>query len=99
LMTTLPSSVDNRDKHVRALLRLRTPWVSEIWGIGLIFILGLRSPYHGVVRLKPLSLFNKKPDIKKSRHRPESATGPLTASVQLENDISSIDQEDPLSIG
>ncbi|VDL16009.1 unnamed protein product [Hymenolepis diminuta] len=50
----------------------------------LIFILGLRSPCHAVIRLRLLSLLDKKPDVKKSRRRPESAEGLLTASVQLE---------------
>ncbi|KAM3188340.1 hypothetical protein ACTXT7_000461 [Hymenolepis weldensis] len=40
-----------------------------------IFILDLRSPCHAEIRLRLLSLLDKKPDIKKSRRRPESAGG------------------------
>ncbi|KAM3184415.1 hypothetical protein ACTXT7_008394 [Hymenolepis weldensis] len=49
-----------------------------------IFILGLQSPCHAEFRLRLLSLLDKKPDVKKSPRRPESAGGLLTASVQLE---------------
>ncbi|KAM3183560.1 hypothetical protein ACTXT7_010092 [Hymenolepis weldensis] len=48
----------------------------------LIFILGLRSPCQAEIRLRLLSLLDKEPDIKKSHGRPNSAAGPLTASVQ-----------------
>ncbi|KAM3179861.1 hypothetical protein ACTXT7_017443 [Hymenolepis weldensis] len=48
------------------------------------FILGLRSPCHAAIRLRLLSLLGKKPDVRRSRRRPESAAGLLTASVQLE---------------
>ncbi|KAM3178986.1 hypothetical protein ACTXT7_001493 [Hymenolepis weldensis] len=41
----------------------------------LISIPGLRSPSHGEIRLRLLSLLDKKPDITKSRCRPESAGG------------------------
>ncbi|VDL63139.1 unnamed protein product [Hymenolepis diminuta] len=50
----------------------------------LISILGLLSPSHAEIRLKLLSPLDKKSDVKKSRYRPESAGGLLTASVQLE---------------
>ncbi|KAM3184642.1 hypothetical protein ACTXT7_007951 [Hymenolepis weldensis] len=50
----------------------------------LIFTLDLRSPCHNEIRLRFLSLLDKKPDVKKSRRRPESAGGLLTASFQLE---------------
>ncbi|KAM3171008.1 hypothetical protein ACTXT7_017468 [Hymenolepis weldensis] len=50
----------------------------------LIFIHGPRYPCHPEVRLRLLSILGKKPDVKKSRRRPESAGGLLTASVQLE---------------
>ncbi|KAM3180466.1 hypothetical protein ACTXT7_016227 [Hymenolepis weldensis] len=62
----------------------------------LIFILGLRSRCHAEIRLRLLSLLDKKPDVKKSRRRPESAARLLTA--RPENDLSSIDQGDPLPI-
>ncbi|VUZ46892.1 unnamed protein product [Hymenolepis diminuta] len=48
------------------------------------FILGLRSPYHAEIRLRLLALLDKKPDVKKSNYRSESAGGLLTTSVQLE---------------
>ncbi|KAM3184662.1 hypothetical protein ACTXT7_007917 [Hymenolepis weldensis] len=41
----------------------------------LIFILGLLPPCHAEIRLRNLSLLDKKPDVKKSRRRPESAVG------------------------
>ncbi|VDL63299.1 unnamed protein product [Hymenolepis diminuta] len=48
------------------------------------FILGLRSPCHTEICLRFLPLLDKKPDVRKSRRRSESAEGLLTASVQLE---------------
>ncbi|KAM3174194.1 hypothetical protein ACTXT7_011024 [Hymenolepis weldensis] len=62
----------------------------------LIFILGLRSPCHSEIRLRLLFLLDKKPDVKTSRSRPEFAGGLLTA--RRGNDLSSIDQGDPLPI-
>ncbi|KAM3179045.1 hypothetical protein ACTXT7_001351 [Hymenolepis weldensis] len=50
----------------------------------LVFILGLRSSCHAGILLGLLSLLDKKPDVKKSRCRSESAVGSLTASVQPE---------------
>ncbi|KAM3176450.1 hypothetical protein ACTXT7_006478 [Hymenolepis weldensis] len=41
----------------------------------LIFILGLRSPCHAEIRLRLLSLLDKKPDVTKCRRRLESAGG------------------------
>ncbi|VDL37933.1 unnamed protein product [Hymenolepis diminuta] len=41
----------------------------------LIFTLGLRSPCHAEIRLGLLTLLDKKHDVKKSRHRPDSAAG------------------------
>ncbi|VUZ46825.1 unnamed protein product [Hymenolepis diminuta] len=39
---------------------------------------------HAVIRLRLLFLLDKKPDVKKSCYRLESARGLLTVSVQLE---------------
>ncbi|KAM3171028.1 hypothetical protein ACTXT7_017432, partial [Hymenolepis weldensis] len=50
----------------------------------LIFILGLRSPCHAEILLRLLSILDKKPDVKKSRRRPQSAGGLLTANFQPE---------------
>ncbi|VUZ50352.1 unnamed protein product [Hymenolepis diminuta] len=50
----------------------------------LIFIRDFRSPYHAEIRLRFLSLLDKKSDVGKSRRRPKSAGGQLTANVQLE---------------
>ncbi|KAM3180519.1 hypothetical protein ACTXT7_016129, partial [Hymenolepis weldensis] len=60
----------------------------------LVFTFSLRSPRHDEIQLRHLSLLNKKPDVKISRRRPESARGLLTA--RPENDLSSIDRGDPL---
>ncbi|VUZ38939.1 unnamed protein product [Hymenolepis diminuta] len=50
----------------------------------LIFSLGLRSPCNAEIRLRLLSLLDKEIGFKKSRYKPESAGGLLTASFQLE---------------
>ncbi|VUZ44691.1 unnamed protein product, partial [Hymenolepis diminuta] len=50
----------------------------------LIFILGLRAALHTEIRLRHLSLLDKKPNVNKSLRRPESAGGVLITSVQLE---------------
>ncbi|VUZ56242.1 unnamed protein product [Hymenolepis diminuta] len=50
----------------------------------LIFILSLRSPCHAEIRLTLLSLLDKKPDVKKSCRKPESAEGLLIKSVYEE---------------
>ncbi|VDL16074.1 unnamed protein product [Hymenolepis diminuta] len=50
----------------------------------LIFILCLRSPCYAEVRLRLLSLLGREPNVKMSRCLLESATGPLTESVQPE---------------
>ncbi|KAM3176372.1 hypothetical protein ACTXT7_006641 [Hymenolepis weldensis] len=44
----------------------------------------LRSPCHAETRLRLLSLSDKELDVKTSHRGPESAVGPLTASVQPE---------------
>ncbi|VDL58387.1 unnamed protein product [Hymenolepis diminuta] len=50
----------------------------------LIFSLGLRSPCNAEIRLRLLSLLDKEIGFMKSRYKPESAGGLLTASFQLE---------------
>ncbi|VUZ50980.1 unnamed protein product [Hymenolepis diminuta] len=50
----------------------------------LIFILGLRSSCHAEIPLRLLSPLDKKPHVKKSCRRSESAGGLLIASVQFE---------------
>ncbi|KAM3176960.1 hypothetical protein ACTXT7_005486 [Hymenolepis weldensis] len=42
------------------------------------------SLFNLTIRLRLMSFLDKKPDVKMSRLRPESAGGLLTASVQLE---------------
>ncbi|KAM3184131.1 hypothetical protein ACTXT7_008993 [Hymenolepis weldensis] len=75
------------EKMIGIVNRLRTSFrfgsLEENQFRCLIFILGLRSPCHAEVLLRLLSLLDKKPYVKKSLRRPESAGGLLTACVQL----------------
>ncbi|KAM3171348.1 hypothetical protein ACTXT7_016782 [Hymenolepis weldensis] len=81
------SEDENVHYHVGIVNRLGTSFrlgfIEENQIRYLIFILGLRFPCHTEIRLRLLSLLDKKPDVRKSRRRPESTGGLLTASVQL----------------